>query len=64
MKFLYQTENQTKQWLIAVYIVCVEHGFVNKTHTSFKKKVHRSVMLHVKHYSNKVAYLCLLFLVF
>ena len=44
MKVAYQTEKQTIQWPIAM---CVGHGFVDKTHTSFKKKVHKSVMLHV-----------------
>ena len=47
------SEIKTKQYNDQSYLVCVEHGFiVNKTHTSFKKTVHKkirseSVILHI-----------------
>ena len=46
-------------------VVCVEHGFmINKTYTSIKNTVHKKCNVTCKHYSNRLAYKCLLFLVF
>ena len=69
MKFAYQTK--TKQYNDQLHLVCVDHGFVvNQTQTlqlrrqRIKKFDLKVQYVTCKYYSNGIAYLCLLFLVF